>query len=443
MCRADRRGAVGDPRSSPTSSRTTRRGSGFLDGPRGARARGVTVRVLADFFGSFATRRRFWARDAPARASTCASSTRSSRTSVSSRIRDHRKILVVDRRIGFTGGMNIADEYGSARRLARAGPWRDTHVRVEGTDRLGDGDGLLGGLEARGRRSARTRAAVEDRRRSPCRILTLDSRPGRGHGETAAVLAAIVAAATPARLDHQRVLRARAGGRSRSSARPPRRGVDVRLLLPGRTDVPARPARRARLLPRLLEAGVRIFEYRAAILHAKTLVADDFVSVVGSTNLDFRSFHFNAECNLVILDDGRRAYVRGGVRGGPRAARPRSRPRALAAARPAPRARRLRRPASRAAALIRWNRRWKPARPEPPPSCHPRPQCGSARRSALQFRERSRSPEQSMSSSADGVPLAREPCRAGRGLVRRISRGSVRRRRQVWRWQSAARPCRR
>ncbi|MGH9364515.1 MAG: phospholipase D-like domain-containing protein, partial [Thermoanaerobaculia bacterium] len=47
--------------------------------------------------------------------------------------------------------------------------------------------------------------------------------------------------------------------------------------------------------------GVRVFEYQAAILHAKTLVADDSVSLVGSTNLDFRSFHFNAECNLVIL----------------------------------------------------------------------------------------------------------------------------------------------
>ncbi|HEY6928921.1 MAG TPA: phospholipase D-like domain-containing protein, partial [Thermoanaerobaculia bacterium] len=51
-----------------------------------------------------------------------------------------------------------------------------------------------------------------------------------------------------------------------------------------------------------LEGGVRIFEYQAAILHAKSLVADDRVCVVGSTNLDYRSFHLNAECNLVIID---------------------------------------------------------------------------------------------------------------------------------------------
>ena len=49
--------------------------------------------------------------------------------------------------------------------------------------------------------------------------------------------------------------------------------------------------------------GVRIFEYDAAILHAKTLVADGYLSVVGSSNLDFRSIEFNAECNFLILDE--------------------------------------------------------------------------------------------------------------------------------------------
>ena len=48
---------------------------------------------------------------------------------------------------------------------------------------------------------------------------------------------------------------------------------------------------------------MRIFEYQSAILHAKTLVVDDYVSVVGSSNLDFRSFYFNAECNVLIFDD--------------------------------------------------------------------------------------------------------------------------------------------
>ena len=54
---------------------------------------------------------------------------------------------------------------------------------------------------------------------------------------------------------------------------------------------------------RLLERGVRIFEYEKAVLHAKTIVADGHVSVIGSSNLDFRSYRFNAECNVVVFDD--------------------------------------------------------------------------------------------------------------------------------------------
>jgi len=81
------------------------------------------------------------------------------------------------------------------------------------------------------------------------------------------------------------------------------RGVDVRLLLQGRTDMPLVRHAGHGNFHELLTSGVRIFEYQPAILHAKTLVVDDYVSVVGSSNLDFRSFFFNAECNVLILDD--------------------------------------------------------------------------------------------------------------------------------------------
>jgi len=81
------------------------------------------------------------------------------------------------------------------------------------------------------------------------------------------------------------------------------RGVDVRLLLPGSSDAPLVRHAGHGYFGDLLRCGARIFEYQPAILHAKTLLVDDFVSVVGSTNLDYRSFQFNAEANLVILDD--------------------------------------------------------------------------------------------------------------------------------------------
>ncbi len=274
-------------------------GHAFADRLADAVARGASVRVLADFFGSFATNARFWAR--------------MRRRGIEVRLfnplfphlflqpfRDHRKILVVDRRIAFTGGMNIADEYGSARGGSRRGPWRDTQARVEGPTAWD----LAVVFSEAWRRSGGSIALdpLEGGPEDGVPILTLDSRPGRGHGETAAALAAVVAAA------RRRVWITNAYFAPRRRAvehfrRAVERGVDVRLLLPGETDVPlVRHAGHA-YFRELLERGVRIYEYRGAILHAKTLVADDTVSVVGSTNLDFRSFHFNAECNLVILDD--------------------------------------------------------------------------------------------------------------------------------------------
>ncbi len=271
----------------------------FLEALASARARGVEVKVLADFFGSFATRRRFWAE--------------MRRRGIEVRLfnplfphiflqpfRDHRKILVIDRRIGFTGGMNIGDEYGSTPG-SRRGPWRDTHARVEGSAAWE----MATVFSEAWHRSGGSRLALEPLEKNPqapAAILTLDSRPGRGHGETASALTAMVAAA------RQRVWitnayfapRARAVSNLAAAAK---RGVDVRLLLPGRSDVPLVRHAGHGYYASLLRRGIRIFEYEVAILHAKTLVADDFVSVVGSSNLDFRSFHFNAECNLVILDE--------------------------------------------------------------------------------------------------------------------------------------------
>jgi len=276
-------------------------GRQFLEQMKAAAKRGLKVRVLADAMGSSATRAEFWQE--------------MERNGIEVRLfhplfkgfwyqpfRDHRKILVLDRKVAFTGGMNIGEEYGSTRRRPKPGEtWRDTHVRVTGPSAWemavvfsegwlhSDGDAFtIDPLSS----------AAADAPGS--RIMVLDSRPNRGQAESAAALAAISSAAkrtlwitnayfAPGHRGID-VLGDAAG-----------RGVDVRLLLPGKTDVPI--VRRAGhgYYGALLERGVRIFEYQAAILHAKTLVADGFVSVVGSTNLDFRSFVFNAECDLLML----------------------------------------------------------------------------------------------------------------------------------------------
>lgn len=215
--------------------------------------------------------------------------------------RNHRKILVVDRTVGFTGGMNIGVEYGSF--CGAAGDtWRDTHVRFVGPAAWEMALVFNEGWTAAGGDPLDIPALELGTACDDARIVVLDSQPRRGMPEKAAVFAALLAAAktsilvsnayfAPRRLAIDLLIAAAA------------RGVEVRLLLPGKTDVPLVRHAGHGHFHRLLAAGVHIHEYQAAILHAKTLVVDGYAAVVGSTNLDFRSFHFNAECNLVILDE--------------------------------------------------------------------------------------------------------------------------------------------
>ncbi len=274
-------------------------GRALLDALGRAVRRGVVVRVLADALGSAATRSAFWS-EMRQRGVHLRLFHRLLPHLWAQAFRDHRKILVVDRRVAFTGGMNVGDDYGSSWH-ARPGLWRDTHVRVEGATAwemaVVFGEGWT---HAGGERFAI--APLEESGSGDGRILVLDSRPGRGHLESASVLAAIVGAARDfvwitnsyfAPMTSAVEALTRAAGR----------GVDVRLLLPGLSDVPLIRHAGHGYFDALLARGVRISEYQRAVLHAKTLVADGLVSIVGSSNLDFRSFRFNAECNLVILDD--------------------------------------------------------------------------------------------------------------------------------------------
>jgi cardiolipin synthase len=279
-------------------------GRQFLEGVKAASARGIEVRVLADALGSYETHEDFWKE--------------MERSGIEVRLfhplferlwyqpfRDHRKILVVDREIAFTGGMNIGEEYGSFRRRRRGAAtvetWRDTHVRVEGPAAWEMSVVFSEGwLHAGGQPFEMDPLPAEAIDAPGSRILVLDSRPKRGQAESAAVLAAIAAAARR-NLWITNAYFAPGRGALKILGDAAARGVDVRLLLPGKTDVPI--VRRAGhgYYGSLLDRGVRIFEYQPSILHAKTLVADGLVSVVGSTNLDFRSFLFNAECDLLIL----------------------------------------------------------------------------------------------------------------------------------------------
>ncbi|HBL27617.1 MAG TPA: hypothetical protein DD490_12335 [Acidobacteria bacterium] len=277
-------------------------GRAFLEDLAGAAARGVRVQVVADALGSISTSGAFW-REMALRG-------------IESRLyhplikklwyhpfRDHRKILVVDRHVAFTGGMNIGEEYGSTLgvRMPPGTTWRDTHLRILGPTAWEMA--VVFEESWTGAEGAALDLPPLDLARAEApgaRILVLDSKPNRGQAETAAALAAVVSAArTSVWITNAYFAPGWAAVRILGQAA--QRGVDVRLLLPGLSDVPLARHAGHGYFSRLLQRGVRIFEYQPSILHAKCMVADGRVSVAGSTNLDFRSFVFNAECDLVVL----------------------------------------------------------------------------------------------------------------------------------------------
>jgi len=162
-----------------------------------AAKRGVRVCVLADAIGSFSTAEAFW-KQMQADGIEVHLFHRLFPDLWWHAFRDHRKILVIDRKVGFTGGMNIADEYSSfsmRKKHIAPGAMRDTHMRVEGpivwdlAVVFAEGWDHVGGKKL----PVTSPPAVDGQ--EPARSLVLDSRPGRGHIETAASLAAIAAAA--------------------------------------------------------------------------------------------------------------------------------------------------------------------------------------------------------------------------------------------------------
>lgn len=213
-------------------------------------------------------------------------------------LRNHRKILVVDGKIGFTGGLNVGNEYGGIRRrIFRA--WRDTHLEVKGpvVARLQDvfvEDWHFSTQKEASVESSFPLIAVEGTEM----VHVLPSGPDSDwEGIHLSIFAAITRAkehvflTTPYFVPDRAILVA-----LQTAAL---RGVDVRLLVPYRSDQRLVLAAGRYHYEDLLRAGVRIFEYQAAVLHSKTIVVDRRWATIGSANLDLRSFRLNFELNIL------------------------------------------------------------------------------------------------------------------------------------------------
>ena len=201
--------------------------------------------------------------------------------------RNHRKLLVVDGHLAYVGGFNIHRE--NSREIYGEQRWRDTHIRLQGP--LAHEAMHLFGRFWMGRK----RPALP---RSPAggdRLLSNYSRGGRRYlnGSFSAMLSHAqrsIYITTPYFVPERRI--------QRLISRAARRGVDVRLLVPKKSDVRlAQWAARA-AYDGLLTSGVRIFEYLPRLLHAKSMIVDGGYATLGTANMDYRSFFLNYELNL-------------------------------------------------------------------------------------------------------------------------------------------------
>ncbi len=215
--------------------------------------------------------------------------------------RTHRKIVVCDGRVGFTGGMNVTDVH-----LADLCPtwWRDTHVGVEGSavlsmQRVFMEDWLF------------TNGALPDF--APAYF------PAHDLGGDHIVQFVASGPDSDAFAVHKLLFAALSQARHRVWATTPYfvpdepilaalvsaalRGVDVRLLVPRKGDSRLVDLAARSYFPELLAAGVRVFEYEARFIHAKTLVVDGDIAIIGTANLDNRSFRLNFELAAVVYGD--------------------------------------------------------------------------------------------------------------------------------------------
>jgi cardiolipin synthase len=276
-----------------------------------AAERGCRVSLVLDAFGSHRVSDERLAR-LRARGATVVSFNPIVRWSapLSRLVRNHRKILVVDERLAFCGGMNVAEEYAGTRH--GTGLFRDTQLALEGPcardlAHLTERDMLEGAA----RRAARP--AVEAPRDDPeagSLVQILDTNERRHRRAIQKALRVTLGRtlercylSSPYFVPPKRLMRA--------LTHATRRGVDVRVLTAGRSDVPLVRLASQHLYGRLLRAGVRIFELQKRVLHAKTVTVDGVYASVGSFNLDYWSDRRNLEVSVAVLDRGAATTLEG------------------------------------------------------------------------------------------------------------------------------------
>lgn len=263
---------------------------------------GVEVRIIIDDVGSWGLKKKFIAELRENGIEIYSfMEVRFPRLTSRVNFRNHRKILIVDGKIGFTGGINFADRYIEG--LKKIGPWRDTHLQIEG-----DAVACLQVVFAADwffvineNLSGNDYFPAFSEQDGPPVQISASGPDSDWDSIGQAFFAAITRAkqkvymVTPYLMPPPHIIQAiKIAALSH---------IDVRILIPEKSDARIPKWSSFSYVEELLEAGVKIYFYQAGFVHSKYIISDNFFSSVGTTNLDFRSLETNFEVNAFIYDE--------------------------------------------------------------------------------------------------------------------------------------------
>lgn len=265
-------------------------------------SQGVQVRLLYDDLGSIGKVNWKFARDLNARGIQCHPFNPALPFfNLFLNNRDHRKIAVIDGKIGYTGGFNLADEYFGL--THPYGHWKDTGIRLEG-EAVSSMTAIfleLWNLTSGVREDPAPWLSVRHSVPAPGLVQPFGESPLDGEPTAENVILNMLGAArshiwfmTPYLMITDEL--------SRALELAAKRGVDVRIVTPGIPDKRTVYAATRSYYPRLVRNGVRIFEYSPGFCHGKQCVCDGKIACIGTSNLDYRSLYLHFENNVVLYD---------------------------------------------------------------------------------------------------------------------------------------------
>jgi cardiolipin synthase len=264
-----------------------------------ARAReGIPVRVLTDWVGSMSTRGSYWRRLRDAGVTIRKFNPPHFLRLRLNLTRNHRKLLVVDGARAITGGLCIGDEWAGRAGAGRQ-PWRDTGIRIDGPAAAALDQAFDGVWRQIGPGLEDVELLAEPRTAGASAVRVVAGEPG---GARASRATELLLAGAVERIWITDAYLIAPPGLYQSMLDAARGGVDVRLLVPGTSDLPRlQNWTRVGYLD-MLRAGIKIYEWRGPMLHAKTIVVDGRWLRVGSSNLNLSSLVANYEIDVVAED---------------------------------------------------------------------------------------------------------------------------------------------